>query len=67
MRRNSKKFALGKLKHEYLVKLLSNLEINDDRVVLGSKIGEDAAVIDIPGNNYLVAKTDPIPIDLQVS
>jgi len=60
MRRDSKKFALGKLKHEYLVKLLSNLEINDDRVVLGSKIGEDAAVIDIPGNNYLVAKTDPI-------
>lgn len=60
MRRDSKKFALGKLKHEYLVKLLSKLEINDDRVVLGSKIGEDAAVIDIPGNNYLVAKTDPI-------
>ncbi|MFW9878917.1 MAG: AIR synthase family protein [Candidatus Thorarchaeota archaeon] len=60
MRRNSKNFALGKLKHEYLVKLLSNLEINDDRVVLGSKIGEDAAVIDIPGENYLVAKTDPI-------
>ncbi|MFW9940711.1 MAG: AIR synthase-related protein [Candidatus Thorarchaeota archaeon] len=60
MRRDSNKFALGKLKHEYLSKLLSNLEINDKRVVLGSKIGEDAAVIDIPGNNYLVAKTDPI-------
>ncbi|MFX1345907.1 MAG: AIR synthase family protein [Promethearchaeota archaeon] len=60
MRRDSNKFALGKLKHEYLSKLLLNLEINDKRVVLGSKIGEDAAVIDIPGNNYLVAKTDPI-------
>ncbi|MFX1292402.1 MAG: AIR synthase related protein [Promethearchaeota archaeon] len=60
MRRDSKRFALGKLKHEYLVKLLSDLEINDDRVILGSKIGEDAAVIDIPGKNYLVAKTDPI-------
>jgi hydrogenase maturation factor len=60
MRRDSNKFALGKLKHEFLSKLLSNLENNDERVVLGSKIGEDAAVIDIPGNNYLVAKTDPI-------
>ncbi|MFW9877988.1 MAG: AIR synthase related protein [Candidatus Thorarchaeota archaeon] len=60
MRSNNKKLALGKLKHEYLVKLISNLEINDDRVVLGSKIGEDAAVIDIPGENYLVAKIDPI-------
>ena len=60
MRRDSKKFALGKLKHEFLGELLSNLEINDERVVLGSKIGEDAAVIDIPGDNYLVAKIDPI-------
>jgi len=60
MRRNSNKFTLGKLKHEYLANLISNLEINDDRVISGSKIGEDAAVIDIPGDKYLVAKTDPI-------
>jgi hydrogenase maturation factor len=60
MKRNREKFTLGKLKHDYLTHLLSNLEINDKRVILGSKIGEDAAVIDIPGNNYLVAKTDPI-------
>ena len=60
MRRNGNKFALGKLKHEYLVKLLSDIEIYDERVISGSKIGEDAAVIDIPGENYLVAKTDPI-------
>ncbi len=60
MRRNSNKFALGKLKHEYLAKLISELEIYDERVISGSKIGEDAAVIDIPGDNYLVAKTDPI-------
>jgi hydrogenase maturation factor len=60
MRRNSNKFALGKLKHEYLAKLIANLEIKDERVISGSKIGEDAAVIDIPGDNYLVAKTDPI-------
>ncbi|MFX1375689.1 MAG: AIR synthase related protein [Promethearchaeota archaeon] len=54
------KFVLGKLKHKYLTQLLSNIEINDKRVILGSKVGEDAAVIDIPGKNYLVAKTDPI-------
>ncbi|MHA2392859.1 MAG: AIR synthase family protein [Promethearchaeota archaeon] len=60
MSRDSKKFSLGKLKHFYLEKLLSDLEIDNNRIILGSKIGEDAAVIDIPGDNYLVAKTDPI-------
>jgi hydrogenase maturation factor len=60
MRRNSNTFSLGKLKHEYLAKLISEIEIYDERVISGSKIGEDAAVIDIPGDNYLVAKTDPI-------
>ncbi|MFX1311477.1 MAG: AIR synthase family protein [Promethearchaeota archaeon] len=58
--RNKEQFPLGKLKHKYLAKLLSNLEIHDNRVIMGSKIGEDAAVIEIPGENYLVAKTDPI-------
>jgi hydrogenase maturation factor len=60
MKRVNEKFTLGKLKHEYLAKLLSNIEIQDSRVIMGSKIGEDAAIIDIPGKNYLVAKTDPI-------
>ncbi|UCD01512.1 MAG: AIR synthase family protein [Promethearchaeota archaeon] len=60
MRRVNEKFKLGKLKHDYLGQLLSEIEIQDNRVVLGSKIGEDAAVIDIPGENYLVVKTDPI-------
>jgi len=60
MKRVNEKFTLGKLKHDYLAKLLSNIEIQDSRVIMGSKIGEDAAIIDIPGKNYLVAKTDPI-------
>ncbi|MHA2049500.1 MAG: AIR synthase family protein [Promethearchaeota archaeon] len=60
MRRNGNKFTLGKLKHEYLAELLSRIKGNDPRVILDSKIGEDAAVIDMPGDNYLVAKTDPI-------
>ncbi len=58
-----KKFLTGKLKHEILAKMLkkfgSDLDPKDNRVILGSKIGEDAAVIDI-GDKYLVAKTDPI-------
>ncbi len=58
--RNKEHFTLGKFKHKYLADLLSNLEIQDNRVIMGSKIGEDAAVIDIPGENYLVVKTDPI-------
>ncbi len=60
MKRSKAKFALGKLKHDYLSRLLSNIEIHDSRVIMGSKIGEDAAIIDIPGDNYLVVKTDPI-------
>jgi hydrogenase maturation factor len=60
MKRVNERFTLGKLRHEYLARLLSNIEIEDSRVIMGSKIGEDAAVIDIPGKNYLVAKTDPI-------
>ena len=60
---NKKKFSIGKLRHDYLAKMLkryvSDLEFQDKRIVMGSKIGEDAAVIDM-GDNYLVAKTDPI-------
>ncbi len=60
---SNKKLGLGKLKHEFLNKILntyvSDLEIKDERVIVGSKLGEDAAVIDM-GHNYLVAKTDPI-------
>ncbi len=63
MRANQKKFPIGKLKHKFLNKMLknfvSNTHLKDDRVIMGSSIGEDAAVIDM-GDNYLVAKTDPI-------
>jgi hydrogenase maturation factor len=63
MRENLNKFPIGKLKHEFLSKMLkkfvSDTHLKDDRVIMGSNIGEDAAVIDM-GDNYLVAKTDPI-------
>ncbi|MFX1390194.1 MAG: AIR synthase family protein [Promethearchaeota archaeon] len=60
MHRVEEKFSLGKLKHDYLARLLSKIKISDPRVVVAPKIGEDAAVIDIPGKNYLIFKTDPI-------
>ena len=54
-----KKLKAGKLPLELLDDLLSGIEITDPRVVLGPKVGEDAALIDF-GDRYLVTKTDPI-------
>ena len=61
MNKEKKKFVLGKIKHELLGSLLEDFTsgLNDNRVIMGSKIGEDAAVIDM-GDKYLVAKTEPI-------
>ena len=49
---------LGKLKIDLLEQFLPEPD-RDTRVIVGPKIGEDAAVIDF-GESYLVAKTDPI-------
>ena len=54
-----KYFPVGKLDYRLLEKLFSLNPINDPRVVIGPRIGEDAAVIDFR-EKYLVAKTDPI-------
>ncbi|MCS7254333.1 MAG: AIR synthase family protein [Armatimonadota bacterium] len=52
-------FSTGKLHAQLLELLIGKLPLNDERVVVGPKVGEDAAVIDM-GDRYLVAKTDPI-------
>src|SRR5438128_4081233 len=39
--------------------LLEKASVRDPRVVVGARVGEDAAVIDM-GDRYLVATTDPI-------
>lgn len=49
----------GKLPPDLLSELLDKVKVDDPRVVLGPRPGEDAALIDI-GDRYLVAKTDPI-------
>ena len=49
----------GKLDPDFLEKLIQSFTSTDDRILVGSKIGEDATVIDM-GKNVLIAKTDPI-------
>ncbi len=51
-------FSAGKLDYSLLKELISDLPLNE-RVVVGPRIGEDAAVVDV-GERYLVASTDPI-------
>ena len=49
----------GKLPLHLLARLLDDVPTPDPRVVVGPRVGEDAALIDF-GDRYLVAKTDPI-------
>ena len=49
---------IGKLPHDLLAQLISKAKL-DPRVVVGPRVGEDAAVIEF-GSMLLVAKTDPI-------
>ncbi|MCS7265131.1 MAG: AIR synthase family protein [Armatimonadetes bacterium] len=51
-------FSAGKLDYDLLRQLIADLPLSE-RVVVGPKIGEDAAVIDV-GDRYLVVSTDPI-------
>ena len=52
----------GKLEIDFLQRLLKRYSISDPRVIMGPKVGEDAAVID-PGkssDHYWVVTADPI-------
>jgi hydrogenase expression/formation protein HypE len=50
---------MGKLPAELLQSVLDKHASQDARVVVGPRVGEDAAVIDL-GDRYLVATADPI-------
>ena len=52
-------FRVGKLPIKFLDELLGAIGKKDPRIIVGPKVGEDAAVIDF-GDKYLIAKTDPI-------
>lgn len=49
----------GKLPLEMLQRLLVCCTVEDPRVVVGARVGEDAAIIDL-SDRFLVAKSDPI-------
>lgn len=50
---------VGKLDMHLLTRLLQRYTSRDERVAIGPKVGEDAAVLDF-GDRYVVAKTNPI-------
>src|SRR3989442_1524566 len=50
---------IGKLRAETLQAIFDKHHTKDPRVVVGPRVGEDAAVIDM-GNRYLIATSDPI-------
>src|SRR6184192_1808719 len=50
---------VGKLRADALRAIFDKLKPRDPRVVMGPRVGEDAAVIDM-GDRYLVATADPI-------
>jgi hydrogenase maturation factor len=50
---------VGKLRAQTLQALFDRHPLKDVRVVVGPRVGEDAAVIDL-GDRYLVATSDPI-------
>src|SRR5438067_9387529 len=53
------RLPVGKLRADALRAVFDKLKPRDPRVVVGPRVGEDAAVIDI-GDRYLIATSDPI-------
>ena len=50
---------VGKLRADALRSIFDKLAPRDPRVIVGPRVGEDAAVIDL-GDRYLIATSDPI-------
>jgi hydrogenase maturation factor len=55
---------VGKLDMHLLSRLLQSYTSKDERVTIGPKVGEDAAVLDF-GERYLVVKSNPITFATQ--
>lgn len=56
---NSAYLPPGKLPPDLLERVLGQVPQNDDRLLIGPRVGEDAAIIDM-GDRLLVAKADPV-------
>ncbi len=52
---------IGKFPPELLERLLASVDTDDPRLILGPRVGEDAAVLDF-GDRLLVAKSDPVTL-----
>jgi hydrogenase maturation factor len=55
-----KSYPLGKLPADHLRRLLAQYAPTDPAVIVGPSIGEDAAVLAVSADDYLVVKSDPI-------
>lgn len=53
------RYEVGKLPYDVLERMFSKFGTHDPRVVIGPRIGEDAAVLDM-GDRYLVLSMDPV-------
>lgn len=51
---------VGKLPPDLLAELLEQANVSDPSVILGPRMGEDAALIDNGGENHLVVSSDPV-------
>ena len=51
---------VGKLPPELLAELLGQATTSDPSVIVGARVGEDAAVIDTGGDEYTIVSSDPI-------
>jgi len=62
LERISKTLKSGKLDMDVLKRLLERYSILDPQIVIGPKIGEDAAVVDLgkEADHYMVVTSDPI-------
>ena len=52
----------GKLPAEFLEESLSRIPVDDPTVLVGARIGEDAAVVDVSAGEVLVLSSDPITL-----
>ena len=60
-----KSYPLGKLPRDHLARLLARYAPTDPAVVVGPSIGEDAAVLAVSADEYVVVKSDPITFATQ--
>lgn len=59
MNESSVMLPIGKLAPHFLSRLLEQYTSQDETIIVGPQIGNDATVIE-QGDHYLIAKTDPI-------